>query len=297
VTGIGWLVLFAERASQPIPVPDVTRSTEDPQVTITSFGDITPEGLHADASAKVRAYDGLARRYAAEGNAFVAVHAAWAADVHVVQSVVWQHLLVTSPDPEQAYAEIVETVRQALSAYASAAPGMGDAAGAVQSARAALASVFDATLMPLIAGQFPRLDYLAGLPMPDMDEGRRLIAARLGDDTVLGLAQQQQFAAADGAAVAASFQRVGLDDDAMVQAWLADWSALASYLLETAALVGDTALVTVELRWALVAAEIARIPTLPAGVTEAAAEIRARMAYALGLIEGPRLLARFAPLG
>lgn len=262
------------------------------------FGEITPARLAADADATARAYHGLSLRYAADGDVFSAVHASWAADVHVVQSVLWQHVLGADPQAEDSYAVAVQVIGEALAAYTdtSALASVEDAADQVRAARAGLAAAFEQPLLAEVTARFAPLDHLDGLPVPGQDAADRVAEEVLRGQFPDVLAQQQRFAAVDGIAVARGLARAGLEDDAFTQAWLADWSALAAYLLDAAILGGDQWLVTVQMRWALVCAEVARIPALPAGVPQALGVVRTRMAAALGPIEGARLLERFTPL-
>lgn len=259
--------------------------------------EFTPEVLYADTVSKKRAYGELSKRYAAAGDSFAAVHAAFAADVQTVQAVMWERVMVASPVPEEQFAAVAETVTKALAAYATGPTSAGDARSAVEAARAGMAGAFDPVAQRILAGEYLPLGHLDGLPHPDAEAGARVASTRTKGEDASTVALKRQQAARDCMAVALSMHRDGRLEDAMRQAWQADWATFESYLLDAAAQVGDASLITVEMRWALATEAISKVAALPSDFTQAVSAIRDRMASSLGTIEGKRLIERFEPVG
>lgn len=259
--------------------------------------EFTPEVLYSDTVAKKRAYGELSKRYAAAGDAYGAVHAAFAADVQTVQAVMWERVMVASPVPEEQFKQIGDTVTRALMAYAAAPLAAMTARQAVEDARNGMGAAFDPAALSILAAEFLPLTHLDGLPHPDAHAGAAIAHTRTKGEEPRLVAQKRRRAARDCMTVALSMQHEGRLNDAMKQAWQADWATFESYLLDAAAQVGDTSLVTVEMRWALATEAIAKIPALPSHFTDAVTLIRAQMLNSLGTIEGQRLAERFEPVG
>jgi hypothetical protein len=258
--------------------------------------DTAPEVLYGDATAKMAAYETLSHTYVAEGNAYAAIHAAWAADIHAVQVVMWEHVMIALPRPDETFAAITDAIGQAMSHFAASPLVPADARDAVLAARTGLLAAFGDSVGHAITEKFISLDHLAGLPNPTAEDGQHHALYHAGDDTAENLAAKRRLAASDGIAEAVACQQAGRLDDALAWAWYADWAALHGYLVETAVGVGDATLITVHMRWDMVCDEVARIPGLPADLATAVGLVRERMVAALGPIEGARLRTRFAPL-
>jgi len=258
---------------------------------------IAPETHYGDVTAKVRAFEALSHRFAAAGRVFEAVHAAWAADVFAVQAVMWERVMVASPQPDEAFLDLAGAVSQALGVFAGQPVVGGEARDVVLAARKALGSAFDERALSMLAYRYIDLDHLAGLAMPDAAAGARLAAARLGDSPVAEIAEDRRAASGEQAVLALTAAADGRHAEAVEHVWRADWACLEAYLLDCALMVGDQALVTVELRWALVRQEFASLAVLPGVLGEAAQQVRERMIAVLGPVEGERLRERFAPLG
>ena len=255
----------------------------------------TPEAMWGDANAKARAYADLSRRWAAEGNALGAVHAAWASDIANVQAVMWERVMVASPNPDEQFFAIASTVARALSKYTTSAGEAGSAETCVSAARRGLASAFDPAALSLLAERFTTLDHLVNLPHPVGSDVVACSRARVGDTDPVTLSARRKQDAADCMTVAVAMHREGRDDDAMNQAWTSDWAAFEAYLLDAAIAVEDEALVTVDMRWALACGLIQAVPALPSAFEDAVAVIRERLLAAAGPVEGERLRQYFAP--
>lgn len=258
--------------------------------------EFTPEVLYADTTSKKRAYGELSRRYAANGDFYGAVHAAFASDVQTVQAVMWERVMVASPVPEEQFKAVGETVTKALTAYAENPVHATTAREAVEQARAGMGAAFDPVAQRIIDNEYLPLDHLDHLPHPDSAAGLAIAETRTKGEAPTLVAQKRRRAARDCMAVAIAMQREGRLDDAMRQAWQADWATFESYLLDAAAQVGDTNLITVEMRWALATDAVSKIPALPSNFADAVATIRARLLNSLGTIEGQRLAERFEPI-
>lgn len=258
-----------------------------------SVHQFAPEVLYADTTAKQRAYTDLSKRCAAAGDAYRAVHAAWAADVNTVQAVMWERVMVASPIPEAQFDAIADTIASALANHSTMPAAATDARAAVTSARDGLAAAFDAPAQRVIAAKYAPLDHLDGLPHPTADDGLRVLQTRTHGDPVETVIARKRHTAQACMVAAQQLRSEGQIDEAMQQAWQADWATFEAYLMEVALQVGDTNLVTVDMRWALAADLFAAIPSLPSDFVVAVGMVRDRLKQSLGSIEGERLAEQF----
>jgi hypothetical protein len=258
--------------------------------------EFTPEVLYADTISKKRAYSELSQRWAAVGDAYGATHAAFAADVQTVQAVMWERVMVASPVPEEQFKAIGETIAKALANYTLTPTGATTAREAVERARHGMSAAFDPAALRVIDREYLPLDHLGNLHHPTLEETQAIVHERTKGEDISIVSLKRRSAAKDCMTVAILMYRDGRVDDAMRQAWQADWATFESYLLDAATQVGDKSLVTVEMRWALATETISKITALPSAFNEAVETIRAKMQTSLGTIEGRRLAARFEPL-
>ncbi len=262
-------------------------------MTITSN---TPEVLYADTTSRIASYRRLARRLAAEGNAFGAVSATWAADINAVQAIMWERVMIASPTPDQQFFDIATTVARALATYALHPPAADSAVEAVRAARSGLAAAFDASALALMERRLSPLDHLEGLPAPSAAEIAEMTHQRLGGASLDEAIAERTLEARHHMALALDLVRAGRVDDALPHAWQADWATFEAYLLDAAAAVGDESLVSVELRWAFAVEATDAIASLSADFADAVSTVRSRLTDSLGTIEGDRLRARFEPI-
>lgn len=256
----------------------------------------TPEALYAETVARKDAYVALSRTYATAGNAFAAVHAAFAADAQTVQVVMWERVMVASPNPDAKFAEIADTVANALAAYAVSPTPASTARQAVEGARAAMLRAFSGAAADMISEYLLPLDHLDTLPFPDPAVGAHTVQTRTGGEHPETVVRTRLRAAHDCMVMAVALNREGRLQEAMAQAWASDWATLEAYLLEAALRVGDYALMTVEMRWLLASQSVEQIDALPTDFNQAVAVVRERMVSSLGSVEGARLDRMFEPL-
>jgi hypothetical protein len=266
----------------------------DPVATLLDLAGA--DELHDDATAKTDTYAQLSRKYADQGDAFLAVMAAWAADVHVLQALLWERGLKAATEPDRQFFTVGTAVATALADYAKAHPIPTTAREAVEGVREGLLAAFDTSVHGLLAARFIDLEHLDGLPHPDHGAGERAAAVRLAGRSAPGLVSELLLTAKECMAVALEMRSAGLADDALRHAYLADMASFEAYLIEAAGVVGDSSLVTVDLRWGAATAAIAALPGLPTDVVDAATAIREQLAFVLGPVEAARLWACFEPI-
>lgn len=252
-----------------------------------------PEFLHSDTVHKSREYFELSQSYAAKGDVYAAVHAAWMADMCVVQAVMWERILIASPHPDEQFFAIATSVARALSLHALTGTAQPDAVSTIQAARDALSHAFDEVAMRLLNARLTPLDHLVGLPPPDRAGADAVLARRLSGSSVDGLIAQRNQSAADSMELAAGMRRRGRHADAITHAYQSDMAVYEAYLLEAARAVGDEFLMTVDLRWELAYMQITSLPSLPAGYLEATTLIRAKLKGTLSPTEADTLDERF----
>lgn len=256
-----------------------------------------PEVLYQDTETRAAAFQRLAINQAAQDKPLFAVAATFAADIHVVQMVMWERVMVASPKPDTRFFEIAEHVTRSILGYASQGAAADDAAALIHHARQALLGAFDEAAAAMIRDRLMPLEHLHAMPVPTMDEAAEYQTLRLSgrtvEDTVAGLMQR----ARDAIAVAVDLEMRGKTDDAVGQVWQADWMTMEAYLLSAAEAVGDTSLVTAELRWLLVVEAAEQVPVLPSDFVAACETIRGLLKASLGDVEGNRLAGWLIPIG
>jgi len=252
--------------------------------------------LHEDARTKTSIYAQLSRRYATEGDVFLAVTAAWAADVYALQALLWERGLKASPQPDQQFFAVGSAVRTSLTHYVEAGGVPTSARQAVEVAREGLAAAFDPSVHALLAARFIDVEHLDALPPPGPGAGEQAAAVRFAGRSATRLVSELRQTAQDCIAIAREMQSAGRTEDALRHAYLADMASFEAYLIDAATVVADTWLVTVELRWGAATAALAGLQRLPRDVAEAAAAIREQLAFVLGPVEAARLSSYLEPV-
>src|SRR3954452_12077794 len=100
----------------------------------------------------------LAGRYAADGDVRRAQLASWAADVYVLEELLWGHGLAEVPDPVARLATIGESVASALEVLAEGVTGDVLPSAVVEAARRAMVLTFDDSVHEVLSQQLPSLD-------------------------------------------------------------------------------------------------------------------------------------------
>lgn len=202
-------------------------------------------------------YVELSRRYAAAGERRMAELAAWSADVHVLEELLWSNGLGQAPDPAAELAAIGERIADSLEAAAAAIPDSGPTGrDLVEIARDELVSTFDPSVHALLIERFADLSHLdqarGGTAVDPADR----TAARLAGLRASDLVAELRTAAADCMATAELLLAGDEPEAADRMVHQSEAAAFEAHLVEAAVRAGDTALVTVDLRWDLVAEEI-----------------------------------------
>lgn len=201
-------------------------------------------------------YADLSRRYVAAGEPRLAQLAAWSADVHVLEELLWSNGLAQAPDPAAELALIGETIAAAIEA---AAAELGDTGPTgrevVEVARQALVTTFDPSVHDLLTERFEDLAHLDRCPVDRAVDPIDRTEARLAGLSAADLVAELRTAAADCRAMAEVLTAGDEPDAGERMARLSDAAAFEAHLLTAAVQAGDEALVTVDLRWDLVAGE------------------------------------------
>jgi hypothetical protein len=251
--------------------------------------------LHAYASASIDAYARLSHAYAADGEARLALLALWAADVQVLQSLLWESGLGSAPDPDAQLAAVGRAVETSLRNDTSEV-GSTSVTSVLQRARTAMMATFDASVHARLIERFLSPEHLSGLRLPTSTTARQSPSRRPGDRSSQELSDDLRVAAADCMAVSACMAREGLESDARAQARLADMASFEAYLVEAATAVGDSSLATVDLRWDIATSAVEHITDAPEGLPEAVQQVRDTLLLAVGPAEVEALRATFEPV-
>jgi hypothetical protein len=206
-----------------------------------------PPPLQGHVTALSERYADLSRAYARDGQGRLALLAMWAADVKVLQVLLWENGLGEAPDPEVQMGLVGEAVFASLAA-AMPLSGRVTLRQVAEHARSGLLATFDESVHAMLGERFARLDHLDGLapPVPGeaADAVRRLLARRSPETLQADL----RTAAADCRAIADEMARDGDEVGARRLCRQADLASFEAHLVATALTVGDHAFNTVVLR-------------------------------------------------
>lgn len=196
----------------------------------------------------------LSRRYAEQGDLRRAALAAWAADVHALEDLLWENGLDQAPDPLLQLATIGDSIAETIETLASQPRGVVSLRAVVEAARDAMVTTFDESVHGLLTGRMADLDHLDdAVPAAPADGGVPAAGDRLGGRSADELVHELRMAAADCSAMARELAAVGELDAAARLGDQADSASFEAYLVQAASAAGDDELVTVDLRWDLAA--------------------------------------------
>lgn len=202
-------------------------------------------------------YAELSRRYAAAGDLRMAQLAAWSSDLHVLEELLWSNGLGQAPDPSVELAAIGASVAASVEAAAAGPADSGPTARELaEIARAALVTTFDPSVHELLTERFEDLSHLDGCrPAGGDTEPADRTSARLAGLSADALAAELRTAAADCMAMAELLFAGDEHEAGHRLARQSEAAAFEAHLVTSAVRAGDDALVTVDLRWGLVADE------------------------------------------
>jgi hypothetical protein len=197
----------------------------------------------------------LAGRYAGEGDVRRAQLATWAADVYVLEELLWENGLAEAPDPVAQLAAVGESVASALEALAAGVSGDVLPRAVVEAARRAMVTTFDESVHDVLLEQLPSLDHLdACAPATAADRaegGQPSSSQRLGGRSAEELVSELRQAAADCVHVGDVMDAEGEETAADRMSHQADVATFEAYLIAAAIHAGDHQLASVDLRWEL----------------------------------------------
>lgn len=219
--------------------------------------------LQAAAAASISGYLALSRDQAAAGDTRRSILSVWAADLATLQCLLWDSGLGLAADPDSQLAAVGQIVVDAVGKYAVEA-GPCTPRQAVERARAAMMQPFDASVHASLTARFVPIDHL--------DEARTTLDAPRREVPLDGRSADQliedlRLTATDCTAVAAAMQSAGFAQDARDQLQMAGLACFEAHLIDVALRVGDSTLLSVDLRWQLAQRMLAD-PTVRASVSD-----------------------------
>ncbi len=166
----------------------------------------------------------------------------------------------------------------------------------VARARERMATAFDESLTAEMAGRWPDISYLEVERAVTAEEVAAAAAERLQGMSPQAFAAMRR-SEAGAAMLLAQTHRVRGDTSAAIQlAYEADFKGLEAYLVDSAAAVGDSDLLTVTMRWDLAVQAMSELPGLPDDFSAAVAAIRGVLSAGLGEADGGRLAQALVPV-
>jgi hypothetical protein len=236
----------------------------------------------ADAQHKEKAYPGLAREIALQGDFWLATHVQFLSDISSAIAIGGLNPAITGLDGNNMLATVLERLSGEFAGQ--------DGRTIISLLRDQIELMLSATDAALWRKRLPFLDYLGdSIVTPDLLITKRtnrlgdaspadFIKARFKDadtsmDTVLTLLSNDQ----EKEAIAASFS--------------SDLAAFEAWLITRSINCGDEILALTEIRWALGKAVLADMPPVDKGFNDAIQIVRSRLAWVAGPIDA-RDLAR-----
>jgi hypothetical protein len=194
----------------------------------------------------------LSARYVEEGDVRRAQLASWAADVYVLEELLWENGLAEAPDPVAQLAAVGESVACALETLAEGVSGDVEPRAVVEAARRALVTTFDESVHDVLMEQLPSLDHLDACdPSASSRPAASPASQRLGDRSAEELVAELRQAAADCIHVGEVMDAEGEATAADRMSHQADVATFEAYLIAAAIHAGDHQLASVDLRWEL----------------------------------------------
>jgi hypothetical protein len=217
----------------------------------TPSGEWTPADRHAQlqaaAAASIEAYLALSRDQAAAGDTRRAILSIWAADLATLQCLLWDSGLGLAPDPDAQLAAVGQIVVDSVGKYAVEA-GPATPRQAVERARTAMMQPFDESVHTSLTERFVPIDHLDAA-RTSLDAPRREVP--LDGRSARQLIEDLRLTATDCTAVASAMESAGFAEDARNQLQMAGLACFEAHLIDVALRVGDSALLSVDLRWQL----------------------------------------------
>lgn len=210
------------------------------------------DAVAATLAADTADYAALSRGFAASGHLRKAVLTQWAADLHVLQSLLWENGLGEAPDPATGLRAVAEGLQGSWTEHAEHLGGARSARDLLDRARAALAAVFDPSVHALLTSRLTPLDHLDRISADgSAPAGQTYRDWRSAEELLRDL----RIAGQDAARVARTLAEVDAPESDR-QRWQATLALFECHLVRSALLAGDDDLVTAELRWELAGARL-----------------------------------------
>jgi hypothetical protein len=235
--------------------------------------------------------------HAANGHLVPAVACELGSDLAALESVVWERLNILPSAPQRQYFRMAGKVVAGLQ-DPQTWPAADDesAAAFIAAMRESMLGALDPALASDVTERWPDVAHLASLPAPSQRDFQEAVNERLEGRSPGQFIDAKRAAARTSMAESRSLRVRGDIAGAVHSAYASDSVALEAYLVQSAALAGDTALLTVIARWELATYAIAQLSILPDGFLAATTLIRETLAAGIGDADGERLLATLLPV-
>jgi len=265
-------------------------------VTGVRDDDISAEEIYADLLQRVHVLTPLSVTYAAEGDIANAVMCTWAADVATAQAVAWERIVVVTHSPQTPFFALGDRLTRALGDSTGQAPGtFASARDLVEDLRVRMLAAVDSDLADDISARLSPLDHLASFEAPTSERLSEASRARLGALPAGAFIEQRRAYAKERMRDALASRVRGDIAAAISAAYEADMLTLEAYLVESALAIGDTQLLTVQVRWDLAVAALTRLAGVPDDFNQAVSIVRQTLVASVGSGDGARVARTWIP--
>lgn len=247
------------------------------------------EEFHSRCMANSHVLQRRSREFAAVRDVVPAVLTMWAADVAMIEAVLWERIVMASSTPLREFFGAAEAFTAATSAHVVPLEDSATAAEIIQAVRAGARSGLPTEVVDAIDDTWPDIAFLRTLPAPRQPDFATYVSSSMGGRSPAGFVAAQRQEASARMNDAHSARVRGDVASAIEMAFDADFHSLEAYLVESAEAAGDVAHGTVVSRYTLASAAVSEIPALPSDFAAAVAVLRTSMTDALGAADGDRL--------
>ncbi len=255
------------------------------------------DAIYTQTLHHARIFERASRREAAAGGALRALIFAWGADISLMQTSLFERVVLGGKALTRQYFAEAQTLLAAFD------PNLPDAVGAESVAdmqlrvREQLFRALPRDLAMDVTGRLPDITYLAALPAPSPEAMRQGPRVRLQGVSSTQFCANRRRDAHELLLQALTAHARSDDGTANELAYQSDVLSLEAYLVESAEAAGDHGLWTVELRWELGTCAMSELIGLPEEFLAVVGSIREALARGLGEPDGTRFLAVLPELG
>ena len=255
------------------------------------------DAIYSQTLHRARIFERASRRQAAAGEALSALIFAWGADISLMQTSLFERVVLGRKALIRQYFAEAQTLLSAFDPTLPDTIGDESVADLQLRVREQLFRALPRDLAMDVTARLPDITYLASVGAPTREEMRNGARARLQGVSSAQFCTRRRRDADDLMLQALVAHARAEDQSAAGLSYQSDVLSLEAYLVESAEVAGDHGLWTVELRWELGTCAMSEVRGLPEDFYAAVVTVREALARGLGEPDGTRFLTVLPALG